>query len=974
MAGTDSAALHLDLAETPESPQERPEWLPLEEMFSFFSFLLRFLESLGFGDVFLKWRSVLCAASTIAFRMPEEPEALAEGGGRHWASYGTVFGEWGWRFAMQRNLVSILALLSMCVTLAAQPVGRFALPDADGDGHPLFGTPQVRPNFDEVNGVSVRAHATSVAFGDVDGDGDVDAIVTNAKLPGGAVPYSYATLMLNAGDGIFGPPVVVREGFQAVMAVLADVNADGLADICLTDAGLGGVVILISTGGGSFAPEVVYPVGINPRSLVLADFDGDSDLDIAALNHESADVSTLLNRGDGSFEPEQRVDPGAPIARGLSNMDDAYPGPFLAAGDLTGDGVVDLAVPGSQEVMILVGDGSGGFAASVLSAKVIGKRAYDIEIADLDGDGDADMAVAVRAQTATIEVLINKGGGFFDPSVGYEALWDPDPNSRPVTVSVADVDDDGDPDIAVGYTDAAGVTVLHNAGDGTFHRKSLYHAIEDSWTARFEDVNGDALPDLAVLTDVPGRTGAHRSMLRVLFNVGRGRLLEHEGTPAYLTAATVFPWKSPTSVLAADIDADGDEDLVVTNWTSDIPTSVNLMFNDGAGVFAPITPITLGPIGESGATHAAAADVNNDGILDLVVADNTHNNLFADGSVWILVGKGGGAFEAPFAIKLPGLVPEHIGTGDFDGDGDIDLAVWAAEPITNRSFTLIDRMVVIMLNDGRGGFTIDARHLIGTAVWLWSSGTMAVGDFDQDGDLDLAATMGPEFSDAKLAVLINDGAGEFAMKPIIVIGYAPRSSITLDYDGDGDLDLAVGHNVNNTSDKPYITLLNNDGSANFVIERELFDVHLDSAGSLTTSDIDQDGDADLLMQTQPGVIVHLNDGTGKFGPFVSYGAGNGASSLAIGDIDNDGRLDLVTGDWADNNVNVLRNVGEFVCYADCDKSTGAGVLDVFDFLCFQDSFVNGEPFACDCDTSTGVGVCDFFDFLCFQRAFASGCP
>jgi sugar lactone lactonase YvrE len=62
-----------------------------------------------------------------------------------------------------------------------------------------------------------------------------------------------------------------------------------------------------------------------------------------------------------------------------------------------------------------------------------------------------------------------------------------------------------------------------------------------------------------------------------------------------------------------------------------------------------------------------------------------------------------------------------------------------------------------------------------------------------------------------------------------------------------------------------------------------------------------------------------------------------------------------------------------VCYADCDQSTGAGVLDVFDFLCFQNSFVSGEPYACECDTSTGTGVCDVFDFLCFQNAFVSGC-
>jgi len=61
------------------------------------------------------------------------------------------------------------------------------------------------------------------------------------------------------------------------------------------------------------------------------------------------------------------------------------------------------------------------------------------------------------------------------------------------------------------------------------------------------------------------------------------------------------------------------------------------------------------------------------------------------------------------------------------------------------------------------------------------------------------------------------------------------------------------------------------------------------------------------------------------------------------------------------------------CYADCDQSTGPGVLDIFDFLCFQDAFVAGDPYACDCDLTTGPLVCDIFDFLCFQNAFVGGC-
>jgi hypothetical protein len=65
---------------------------------------------------------------------------------------------------------------------------------------------------------------------------------------------------------------------------------------------------------------------------------------------------------------------------------------------------------------------------------------------------------------------------------------------------------------------------------------------------------------------------------------------------------------------------------------------------------------------------------------------------------------------------------------------------------------------------------------------------------------------------------------------------------------------------------------------------------------------------------------------------------------------------------------------EGACYPDCDTSTGVGVLDIFDFLCFQNLFATNDPYACDCDTSTGPNVCDIFDFLCFQNEFAAGCP
>lgn len=79
-----------------------------------------------------------------------------------------------------------------------------------------------------------------------------------------------------------------------------------------------------------------------------------------------------------------------------------------------------------------------------------------------------------------------------------------------------------------------------------------------------------------------------------------------------------------------------------------------------------------------------------------------------------------------------------------------------------------------------------------------------------------------------------------------------------------------------------------------------------------------------------------------------------------------GQYTLTGGFWS--------GAGEAFCYPDCDTSTGKGVLDIFDFLCFQSSFVTGESYACDCDITTGAGTCDIFDFLCFQSSFVASCP
>jgi hypothetical protein len=154
------------------------------------------------------------------------------------------------------------------------------------------------------------------------------------------------------------------------------------------------------------------------------------------------------------------------------------------------------------------------------------------------------------------------------------------------------------------------------------------------------------------------------------------------------------------------------------------------------------------------------------------------------------------------------------------------------------------------------------------------------------------------------------------------------------------------------------------------------------------------GEVDVLSQTRTfvnnsGNIVGYSRGGGGgldlFNGPVNPAFGAWDMSTEIGPIVGNGSLLQ----WQSGDINtsggvlIFNNGGSQTtftasfdqgCYPDCDTSTGVGVLDIFDFLCFQNRFSAGSPYACDCDTSTGSGVCDIFDFLCFQNAFDAGCP
>jgi len=851
------------------------------------------------------------------------------------------------------------ASMTGAIVVASAASAQPCVTDADGDSHPLFGSLFQRPSVESIDGEPASTRPTSVAFGDVNNDELTDAVVASARQSAeGILDMTYVSVMLGTGDGPFGPPTIYKAGQEIVTAVLTDVDLDGWRDIALVNARDDTISILQNAGDGTFGNEAVYDVGAMPRSLLALDLDADGDEDLAVLNTVSHDVSILLNEGDGTFADEVRVFVGSVTQRGIANLTFPYPGPFMASGDFDGDGDPDLAIPAQTKVKLLLNDSDGGFTPGPV-LQMTGLDAYDLAAADLDADGDADLAaVQTEKNTEALNVFLNQGDGSFTPPDAYSADFD-NPGSFYFHngIDAGDVDHDGDVDLVVGPENSNYIGLYRNQGDGSFAPFELVVVYDGPWVVELEDVNGDGWTDLTALTtDV-------RAGMRTLLNDRTGSFITQTHFPEGLIGFGCCP--RGRDIAAADLDADGDDDLV--SFGRNAPR-LNVFENDGAGIFeiaaAP-------PIGEQEASleHGIIADLNGDGLGELIAADTVVPGGFkSDGRVWIAENLGGLAFAEPEPIQLENFFPHWIEAGDMDGDGDADLAVWAAEVQPDDLDDPAERRVLILLNDGAGGFTVGWQFALSFIHWGFPVGSVALGDLNDDGHVDLAATSGTDDEPGRLTFFLNDGTGSFEPLTDVAVAQKPLTLRLADFDGDEDLDAAVITLVGteNILTEPYLTILEGDGEGGFVVT----ETHIDGGGfpqNMSLADIDGDGDTDILIADEYGAVtVHLNDGAASFDPAVRYSTLDGLHAVAAADLDLDGRLDVAMVHETEDVIAALFNRACPSCPADLNAD---GDLNVFDFVAFQTAFGAGDP-AADCDADGELNV---FDFVCFQGLFADGC-
>jgi hypothetical protein len=413
---------------------------------------------------------------------------------------------------------------------------------------------------------------TSVAVGDVDGDGFPDIVVSSGGNPYGGVGDNTVTVLLGNGSGGFTPasgsPITIATGVVRPYGVaVADIDGDGFADIVTTNYGNSTLSILKSNGNGTFQSPVtvILPAGANPGFLKLADVNGDGKPDIVESNFGTGTVGVLLNDGHGGFS--------APTYTNVGN------GPAgIAVGDINGDGFPDIVVgnTGDNTVSVLLNNGHGGFTAQTPVTLASGAIPLNVALGDLNGDGKLDMVVD-DIQDDTVVVLLGNGlGGFTTKSTfTFGSGGTGTVSTSPQSVSLVDVNGDGILDIVTSayQNHVSTVVVFLGNGDGSFQSPTEITAgndpismvavnlepltVNEDASLVFSSAHGNAI----TVADVDGGSSSETVTLSVAHGTltlgsttgltgltgNGGALLSFSGTIAQLNAALNGLTYTPTA-------------------------------------------------------------------------------------------------------------------------------------------------------------------------------------------------------------------------------------------------------------------------------------------------------------------------------------------------------------------------------------------------------------------------------------------
>ncbi len=615
---------------------------------------------------------------------------------------------------------------------------------------------------------------------------------------------------------------------QSTAIACGDINGDGNPDVVVgssfnSDGGYQQLRIMLGDGKGGLTVSKQIPMpGLLIVSLLLTDVNRDGKMDIIAVT------------GGGLIVMKQ--DQAGNFAATTVSLNIAIGSAVL--GDFNGDGKVDLAIAelSTGNIRIYLGDGAGGFAAGNVYAT---GRQYMTSIlaTDINHDGKLDI---VAAGYYGLFLLTGKGDGTFAPA--STLLLTPVDGA----ILAADMNGDGIVDLVV--STHGQICILPGTGSGGFSSVVFVPLHGASPTpAAIGDFNGDGKPDLAYFSAGNAYSGSDLTVLP-----GDGSL-KFPRQPVTKLAPAGATYGGPVAALLGNFEGAGKLGMLIIDGQG----YGSYYRPDSQGEWGPetaLSPVLKGynrqNISGVGTTYAltsyfaAVGDFNNDGYADFATATSLgiliyQNHLHGD---FQEVSQGQNLY-----IPLPGS-PGPIVTGDFNGDGKLDLAVIISDK----------NSISIFLGRGDGSFGAAGQLTTGRQPTA-----LLAADFDGDGQLDLAVTNG---SDNTVTIFRNTGGGPFAATfaatANLPTGATPISLTAGDFNGDGKLDLAIGNMDGNS-----ISLLLGTGTGNFSVGEtikpsyDVFDTPFHPI-SLVAGDFDGDGRTDLAVATYDRASIAIFPGRG----------------------------------------------------------------------------------------------------------------
>ena len=678
------------------------------------------------------------------------------------------------------------------IPLSVDPYG-VATGDLDGDGRndivwtefPVAsGNPVLHVLLASANGQYTSAPDLSLPFyptfiqciiEDVTGDKRNDLICV-------APSNNYADVFLitypGRGDGTFASPIQTSVTAQPIfsnpiLGRAGDLNGDGLSDIIVMNGYYSGILPYLSDGQGGFKAAASFQGSFNFSVPTITDLNGDGKLDVLWPTGPRVD----LGNGDGTFSAIAQYDPGY-----LSNC---------AFGDVDGDGHLDAActwydsgdLDGYIHLTVLHGNPDGSFNKAPLFTRTFGngENEYDgiptiiapVLVTDLNGDGYAD-------------IVSLSGDGYCVLLGGPNSTWNGQPRQFVAAslqseggifgiygVSIADMNGDGLPDIvAIGPN---GLYITYAQRDGTLSSAPAPELGQVSTSATLVDVNGDGNLDIVSAGD---------NALKLSLGHGDGTF----DAPQPITTSGNFgdALYAEGRVISGDFNGDGKQDLLATGNIAVYTTQNYILFGHGDGTFDSPAPVTI--------SLGKVADLNNDGRSDVF---SIQNNATTVNVLAASLSRGDGTFTSvstnlPVETTPNGFVAASAGPAiaDFRHSGRLDAAVASV----NNAYLLRSHGDGTFDSTGTTLTLPGLPNLDKIAA-----NDIAAGDFDGDGNPDIAVLVqyGSGIYDQNAptsAVWVYYGAGDGTFSTATLAGTFNRDAQTLsagDLNGDGLADLVL---------------------------------------------------------------------------------------------------------------------------------------------------------------------------------------